>query len=142
MDEINSGFLFAQLVNFVVIALCLTVPLVFTVMLIRGRFRLSDDRKLKRGGEPITFENRGTQVMPPVQLLPGAYQVTYTFESVTRVDVIDTSSGERETLLIKSGTGSVVFSVEHEGRYTFEVEPQDEAVSWRMAVSPLGLPSR
>jgi hypothetical protein len=127
--------LFALLCTFSVTVLS------FMALVVRRLF-FGREYKLQRGNDPIRFLNRGTQLTKAITLAPGDYKITYRFDSITKVDLIEQSIGERETLLIKSGTGTMAFSAENKGCYVFEIEPQAEDSAWLIEISPLGLPSQ
>lgn len=116
----------------------LVLALIFMWM---SRAGLGVERSFKRRDAPICFKNQGTHLTNAVNLSTGAYKVLYTFDTITKVDLIELSTGDHETLLIKSGSGSMSFTIEQQGRYAFEVDPQDDSAAWIIEISPLGLPS-
>ncbi len=132
--DINDGFRLAQIVNLIIIFLCLALPLAGVIVWISR----NAPRPIREGG--ARFENRGTQVTDTFDLAAGTYKMTYRLAVMSEVDLIEVATGNRETLLVKLGSGSIAFTVEQAGRYALEVAPQDDESVWCIEISPLGLP--
>lgn len=89
----------------------------------------------------MQFLNNGTCLTKAAQFKAGTYKLACKLETLTKVDLVEPSTSNRETLLIKSGMGATSFTVAA-GRYAFDIAPQDNASAWLIEISPLGLPSQ
>lgn len=89
-------------------------------------------------GEAVTLEGRGTQTSKTVELDAGMHRAEYQFpdDVLIHVRLVDTDTGDDETLFIKSGGGVAAFHVEEYGRFQLVVEPADERARWRLTIQP------
>lgn len=81
-------------------------------------------------GESGEFHGRGTHTTEPLKLAAGRCRIDYQFDAPTRLALV--SSGDEETLLIKSGVGSAEFEVAEAGRYRLLVEPAEAGAAWQI----------
>jgi len=82
--------------------------------------------------EPVRMSNKGTFASDALKLETGVYKFEYQFpeSSSVKVDLISATDGDTETIALKSGSGSVAFTVHQPGKYVVQVEPVDEAANW------------
>lgn len=91
--------------------------------------------------EPLRFQGRGTMTINADDLLASAYRIDYSFpdEALVKVELIERATGNRDVILIKSGSGVEGFDVPQAGHYLLQVEPLAEAVGWKCQIRPVGL---
>jgi hypothetical protein len=144
MDEIGAEFAILQVAGYAIIFLVIAVPLFFLALYIGQRLKGGEDRKLKRGDQPVQFTGRGSGLTPGVDFELGTYKLQYRFPAGTlvKVELVNLTEGFTETLFIKSSSDAQAFTIDTPGRYAFQLEPLEEDVTWELEVSPLGLPSR
>jgi hypothetical protein len=92
--------------------------------------------------KPFQFQGEGAQTTRPVKLESGDYKISYRFPeaALVKVELFHASDGDGEVILLKSGDGESVFSIDLAGRYLFDIEPQ-EGAAWKLQINRLGLPS-
>ena len=56
-----------------------------------------------------------------------------------KVELVEMSTGDRELVLLKSGSGVDSFDVERVGSYRFDVEPDQADSRWEFTIKPIGL---
>jgi hypothetical protein len=85
-----------------------------------------------RHSEPVSFSRKGTYASDAMRLEAGVYKIEYQFPetSLVKVDLISAADGETETIALKTGSGSLAFTVRAPGRFIVQVEPVDEAADW------------
>jgi hypothetical protein len=92
--------------------------------------------------KPFQFQGQGAQSTRPVKLEAGDYKIRYLFpdEAIVKVELFSVDDGEGELIILKSGSGEAGFTINANGRYLFDVDPQ-EGASWKLEINRLGLPS-
>jgi|GEM_PF-2576494 len=92
--------------------------------------------------QPLQFQGQGAQTTRPVMLAAGDYKIRYQFpdDALVKIELFSADNGEGELILLKSGSGEVGFTIAADGRYLFDIEPQ-EGAAWKLEISRLGLPS-
>lgn len=141
-DSVNAGPFNAQFITLAITAAGCGIVL-FAAWALAAR-RLRENRPhLKRGGAELVFRGRGAGVTQAVFMEAGAYRLScqFTGGAAVKIDLIAVDSGERETLLVKSGSGTLAFTLDG-GLYVFDVDPADHRSAWNLQVGPLGLPGR
>ncbi|MBC7813090.1 MAG: hypothetical protein H7175_18175 [Burkholderiales bacterium] len=110
----------------------------------KRELRLGDDGEVVAVGERLRgteFSLRGTGTMASdtVELMAGVYKFEYTFPAgeMVKIDLINVDDADTETVVLKSGSGSVAMSVEVGGRYVFQVDPANESTAWSFTCRPL-----
>ncbi len=142
-STINQGFLLAQIINVVILIVILTA-VIGTVIYFLRRSRAATAPKVDFEHQPVRLQDSGNQLTAPLRLAAGTHKLMYWLpaDTLVKVDLIDVDRGNSETILMKKGTGSQAFSLEHSGRYAFQVAPADDSASWVLEISPLGLPGK
>lgn len=56
---------------------------------------------------------------------------------LVKIDLINVMDADTETVVLKSGSGSVAMSVDVGGRYLFQIDPANESTSWSFSCRPL-----
>ncbi len=140
---VNTGFLLAQMLNFMCIGALLAVPIAAVIIFLR-RSRSARATKPAFDRQPVRLQDSGHQLTAPLHLTAGTHKLMYWLpdDVLVKVDLIALDDGDAETVLLKKGVGSQWFSVEHSGRYAFQVAPADDSASWVLELSPLGLPGK
>ncbi|MBZ0297606.1 MAG: hypothetical protein K8L99_33930 [Anaerolineae bacterium] len=135
--EIHQGFLLAQIVNFIIIAFMLAVPVALVILIVRRQ--RAAQLKPSEMTEPMEFADQGSQLTGMFDLPSGMYKLRYWLpnDQLAKVDLI-AEDGDRTTLLIKRGNGSQAVTIADGGRYALEIEIDDPGVGWKMMLSPLG----
>ncbi len=92
--------------------------------------------------KPFQFQGEGAQTTRPVKLQAGDYKIGYRFpeNALVKVELFNAADGDGEVILLKSGVGESIFSIDIVGRYQFDIEPQ-EGVAWKLEINRLGLSS-
>jgi len=93
--------------------------------------------------KPFQFQGEGAQSTRPIKLESGDYKIRYHFpEGVTvKVELLSADDGDGQMIVLQSGMGEAGFTIEVDGRYLLDIEPQNEAAPWKLEISRLGLPS-
>ena len=93
---------------------------------------------------PIVLRGRGGETTRPFALAAGRYKLAYAFPDgvLTSVALLDTATGDSDTLLVAQGSGATSFEIGVPARYALHVAPADDSAAWSLTLSPLGLPSR
>ena len=106
-----------------------------------------DDEGVHTVGEkihnkPFQFQGEGAQSTRPIKLEAGDYKIRYRFpeDALVKVELFSADDGEGELILLKSGSGEEGFSIGADGRYLFDIDPQ-EGAAWKLEINRLGLPS-
>jgi hypothetical protein len=106
-----------------------------------------DDEGVQAVGEkihnkPFQFQGEGAQSTRPIKLEAGDYKIRYRFPeyALVKVELFSADDGEGELILLKSGDGEASFTIEANGRYLFDIDPQQGA-AWKLEINRLGLPS-
>ncbi len=96
----------------------------------RSALRLSEEPA------PISLRGRGAVSTKPLDFRAGHYRADYRFsdEWATAVYLISATTGDRDMLLYKTGTGSMTFNVDADERALIEVEPTADHVDWQLEI--------
>ena len=109
-------------------------------------YRPADEHALDEGGEfgeVIAFQGDQNFRTETFMLKAGSYKLMYWFpdDVMVKVKLFSAAGDESEIIALKSGEGSVAFSIDYPGRYFCMIEPAEEATEWEIEISRLGLPS-
>ena len=109
----------------------------------KREMHLGDDGELVAVGERLrgtefALSGKGTTASDTVDLMPGVYKFEYQFPAgeMVKIDLINVMDADTETVVLKSGSGSVAMSVEVGGRYLFQIDPANEATTWAFSCRP------
>lgn len=110
----------------------------------KREMRLGADGELVAVGERLrgtefSLKGKGTTASDTVEFMAGVYKFEYEFPAgeMVKIDLINADDAETETVVLKSGAGSVAMTVEVGGRYVFQVDPANETTAWAFTCRPL-----
>lgn len=128
MTPYGAPLLLAAIVLLIVLAVMISL---------RGQAR-RDARRFGVEPPPITLQGRGTQSTRTLDLPAGQYRADYRFsdEWATAVFLISATTGDKDMLFYKTGSGSMQFSVDCDERAIIEVEPTAEHAEWWVEIRP------
>ena len=127
------------------IFISVSVALVVIALTLFGkRSRKDVSRYDERYGRTLHFHGTGEMTVRAPGWIASQYRLDYQFPETTlvKVDLLDTASGDRELIVLKSGAGVAWFEMSQPGDYLLHVAPLDEAAVWELAIRPVGLGSR
>lgn len=89
---------------------------------------------------PLYFAGHGTGNVEAESLIESTYRIDYQFsgDGLVKIELIETASGNSDTILLKSGSGTAGFRVQHAGHHRLHIAPLQEDTSWELSIQPVG----
>ncbi len=119
--------------------LLLAIVVLVVALAVMVSLRRVSRREARRRGDdpaPIMLHGRGASATKLLDFRAGQYRLDYRFsdEWPTAVYLVSATTGDKDLLLYKTGAGSLLFTVEADGRAVVEVEPTADRVDWQLEI--------
>lgn len=107
------------------------------------RFTFDDEGIEPPHNLPFQFQGEGAQTTRPLTLAAGDYRIRYHVPDgvLVKLELLGAGGENGALILLQGGRGEAGFTVEVEGRYLLDIEPDEEGAAWKLEISRLGLPS-